>query len=117
MKGKNRLQAFCQTAGCEPLPQLVQSGGKPGKIRYLRDSPFGWGRCSETRLHDESSTRFSSGKARTSLQPNEEGTAGWIRLACAHPSEGWPVDFEEISFLSDRGVKRGQRERPGGIAA
>ena len=32
MRGKNRLQAFCQSAGCEPLPQLVQSGGKPDTI-------------------------------------------------------------------------------------
>jgi hypothetical protein len=93
MRRKNRLQVLCQSAEGEPLPLLVQSDGKPGKIRYLRDSPFGYGgffrntlpRWVVNAVFQQEAARRSS-RMRGEL---EEIHPGW-----AHPSEAEAVDFD-----------------------
>jgi hypothetical protein len=93
MRRKNRLQVLCQSAEGEPLPLLVQSDGKPGQIRYLRDSPFGYGGFFRNTLPRwVVNAAFQQEAARRSSRMRgelEEIHPGW-----AHPSEAEAVDFD-----------------------
>ena len=73
-------QHCVKAPGASHCHYWCRANGKPGKIRYLRDSPFREGGFRETRFHNGSSTRFPRQKTlHHSPQTDEEETTVDIR--------------------------------------